>query len=66
MAKARLIPIILYNLALLCDIQEKYKQAEPLYQQSLPTSESVLEPQHADILTALENYTSLLQLMFRL
>ena len=45
----------LTNLASLCQTQEKYDLAEPLYERALAIRQEVLGPDHADTATALNN-----------
>ena len=55
----------LNNLALLYNDQEKYAEAEPLYQRSLAIWEKALGPEHPSVALSLENYAALLREMGR-
>ena len=41
--------------------EDKYAEAEPLFQRSLAIAEKTLGPEHLDVATSLENYAALLR-----
>ena len=57
--------VSLHNLAGLYFEQEQYTKAEPLYRRALEIREKVLNPNHPDLATSLENYALLLRDMNR-
>ena len=55
----------LNELARLYHAEDKYAEAEPLYQRSLAIWEKTLGPEHPNVATSLENYAALLDKMGR-
>ena len=58
--------IVLDTLASLYRDQDRYGEAEPLYQRALAIDEKALGPDHPTVAEDLENYAALLRKMSRL